>query len=200
MSNENKKNSDRTEKNEIKKKSDSKKLSKTQNSDPKNSEINEKIIADLKVKLQETEDKLLRELAENDNLRKRHEKEITENHKYAIKNFAYDLLNITDNFDRALASISQDQIESHQNLKSLVVGLKAVEKEIYDIFEKNGIKKFESLNKKFDPDYHQAVSKKESKFEEGQIIEELQKGFVIGDRLLRPSMVVVSSGKIKENS
>lgn len=157
--------------------------------------LNEKIISDLKVKLKDAEDKLLRELAENENLRKRHEKELQENLKYAIRNFSSDLLSVTDNFERALKSVTKEIKENNSSIKNLVIGLQAVEKDIYDIFEKNGIKRFDSLAQKFDPEKHQAVSKVDSEDEEGVIVEELAKGFLIGERLLRPAMVIVSSGK-----
>ena len=78
--------------------------------------------------------------------------------------------------------------------------MKLWRKEIYEIFEKNGVKKFDSLEKKFDPEIHQAVSKISSDHPEGVIVEELAKGFMIGERLLRPAMVVVSSGKQKEDN
>ena len=169
---------------------------------PKNqhgSEINnQKIIADLKIKLKQAEDKLLRELAENENLRKRHQKESQENLKYAIRNFSSELLNVTDNFQRALNSIPRENLGQNVMLKNLVIGLEAVEKEIYEIFEKNGVVRFDSLEKKFNPEIHQAVSKKNSDKPEGTIIEELAKGFMIGERLLRPAMVVISSGKTQE--
>ena len=158
---------------------------------------NQKIIADLKIKLKEVEDKLLRELAENENLRKRHEKESQENLKYAIRNFSSELLSVTDNFQRALSSIPRENLGENVMLKNLVIGLEAVEKEIYEIFERNGVVRFESLEKKFNPELHQAVSKNSDK-PEGTIIEELAKGFMIGERLLRPAMVVVSSGKNQE--
>lgn len=164
------------------------------------SDLKDKIIGDLKVKLKDTEDKLLRELAENDNLRKRHEKEVQDNLKYAIRNFSSDLLSVTDNFQRALDSISGEDFDNSPKLKNLKIGLEAVEKEIYEIFEKNGVKKFDSLEKKFDPEIHQAVSKISSDHPEGVIVEELAKGFMIGERLLRPAMVVVSSGKQKEDN
>ena len=163
------------------------------------SEINnQKIIADLKIKLKQAEDKLLRELAENENLRKRHQKESQENLKYAIRNFSSELLNVTDNFQRALNSIPRENLGQNVMLKNLVIGLEAVEKEIYEIFEKNGVVRFDSLEKKFNPEIHQAVSKKNSDKPEGTIIEELAKGFMIGERLLRPAMVVISSGKTQE--
>ena len=179
-------------------KDDIKKHSKNLKPEKPSISINEKIVGDLKIKLKQTEDKLLRELAENDNLRKRHEKESQENLKYAIRNFSSDLLSVTDNFQRALSSISKDEIDQNPKLKNLMVGLEAVEKEIYEIFEKNGIRRFESFEKKFDPEIHQAVSKKNSDYPEGVIVEELAKGFMIGDRLLRPAMVVVSSGNEKQ--
>ena len=159
---------------------------------------NQKIIADLKIKLKQSEDKLLRELAENENLRKRYEKESQENLKYAIRNFSSELLSVTDNFQRALSSIPRENLGDNVMLKNLVIGLEAVEKEIYEIFEKNGVFRFESLEKKFNPEIHQAVSKKNSDKPEGIVIEELVKGFMIGERLLRPAMVVVSSGKNRE--
>ena len=186
--------------NDIDEKLASKRNAKRSKAEQKVGNEKEKIIADLKIKLNEAEDKLLRELAENDNLRKRHEKELQDNLRFAIKNFSYELLNVTDNFDRALNSIPKNDIEQIESLRNLFNGLKAVEKEIHDIFEKNGVKKFDSLNEKFNPEIHQAVSKKESEKEEGIIIEELQKGFMISDRLLRPAMVVVSSGKHGSNN
>ncbi len=179
-------------------KDETKKVNKTSKPERDSSITNEKIVADLKIKLKQTEDKLLRELAENDNLRKRHEKESRENLKYAIRNFAGDLLSVTDNLQRALSSISKDDVATNPKLKNLILGLEAVEKEIYEIFEKNGVKGFDSFEKKFDPEMHQAVSKKNSDYPEGIVVEELAKGFMIGDRLLRPAMVVISSGKQKD--
>ncbi|MFL2660641.1 MAG: nucleotide exchange factor GrpE [Alphaproteobacteria bacterium] len=190
-------NKDKNNSNDPDEKSVSKKNIKKSKVEQKLGNENEKIISDLKIKLNEAEDKLLRELAENDNLRKRHEKELQDNLKFALKNFSYELLNVTDNFDRALNSIPENDIEKSESVKNLFYGLKAVEKEIHDIFEKNGVKKFDSLNEKFDPERHQAVSKKESDKDEGIIVEELQKGFMISERLLRPAMVVVSSGSDK---
>ena len=179
-------------------KKDSKKEGRTTKNQNVSETNNQKIIADLKIKLKESEDKLLRELAENENLRKRHEKESQEYLKYAIRNFSSELLSVTDNFQRALSSIPRENLGEDVMLKNLVIGLEAVEKEIYEIFERNGVVCFESLEKKFNPEIHQAVSKKNSDKPEGTIIEELAKGFMIGERLLRPAMVVVSSGKNKE--
>jgi len=159
---------------------------------------NQEIVNDLKHKLKECEDKLLRSLAENDNLRKRHEKETEDNLKYATKNFAFSLLPVTDNFQRAIQSIPDDVSEKDKLLKNLVIGIQAVEKELDDVFLKNGIKKFDSLDQKFNPELHQAVSKVNNDKPEGTIVEEFQRGYMIGDRLLRAAMVVVSMGPEKK--
>ncbi len=192
------KNDSKVPKSEVK--GQAKKNTKLEKENLSTSDLKDKIIGDLKVKLKDTEDKLLRELAENDNLRKRHEKEVQDSLKYAIRNFSSDLLSVTDNFQRALDSISGEDFGQSPKLKNLKIGLEAVEKEIYEIFEKNGVKKFDSLEKKFDPEIHQAVSKISSDHPEGVIVEEFAKGFMIGERLLRPAMVVVSSGKQKEDN
>ena len=154
------------------------------------------LIDELKTKLKDVEDKLLRSLADNDNLRKRHDKEIEDNSKYAIKNLSYSLLNVADNLQRAIESISgSDSTGIDDNVfKNLVIGIKAVEKELIDSLEKHGVTKFESINQKFNPEIHQAVSKIHNEKPEGLIVEEMQKGFKIGERLLRPAMVVVSMG------
>ena len=159
---------------------------------------NQEIINDLKHKLKECEDKLLRSLAENDNLRKRHEKETEDNLRYATKNFALSLLPVTDNFQRAIQSIPDDVSEKDKLLKNLVIGIQAVEKELDDVFLKNGINKFDSLDQKFNPELHQAVSKVNNDKPEGTIVEEFQRGYMIGDRLLRAAMVVVSMGPEKK--
>ena len=158
----------------------------------------QEIVNDLKHKLKECEDKLLRSLAENDNLRKRHEKETEDNLKYATKNFAFSLLPVTDNFQRAIQSIPDDVSEKDKLLKNLVIGIQAVEKELDDVFVKNGIKKFDSLDQKFNPEIHQAVSKVNNDKPEGTIVEEFKRGYMIGDRLLRAAMVVVSMGPEKK--
>ncbi len=158
------------------------------------------VVEDLKVKLKDLEDKLLRSLAENDNLRKRHEKEINENFKYAVKNFAESLLTVTDNFQRAINSIPKIESDKNPIVKNLIIGIQAVEKELEDALEKNGVKSFKSIDKKFNPEFHHAVSKIHSQHPEGTIVEELQRGFMIDERLLRPAMVAVSMGPEKKNS
>ena len=174
-----------------------KKLSDKDKNTQKKVKNNQDVLVDeLKLKLKDTEDKLLRSLAENDNLRKRHDKEIEDNSKYAIKNLSYSLLNVADNLQRALESIPNSEASGLDDnvIKNLVIGIKAVEKELIDSLEKHGVKRFDSINQKFNPDVHQAVSKVHNEKVDGTIVEEMQKGFKIGDRLLRPAMVVVSMG------
>ena len=161
---------------------------------------NNSILNELKIKLKENEDRLLRSLADTENLRKRHDKEINDLRKYAISNFAFSLLSIADNFERAMQSVPKDLPEDNLILKNLVIGIRAIEKEFYDVFEKNGIQKFSSLNTRFNPELHQAVSQVFSDTEEGFVVEEHQKGFKVGERLLRPAMVVVSKGKEKKET
>ena len=174
-----------------------KKLSDKDKNTQKKVKNNQDVLVDeLKLKLKDTEDKLLRSLAENDNLRKRHDKEIEDNSKYAIKNLSYSLLNVADNLQRALESIPNMEASGLDDniIKNLIVGIKAVEKELIDSLEKHGVTKFDSINQKFNPEIHQAVSKVHNEKVDGTIVEEMQKGFKIGDRLLRPAMVVVSMG------
>ena len=174
-----------------------KKLSDKDKNTQKKVKNNQDVLVDeLKLKLKDTEDKLLRSLAENDNLRKRHDKEIEDNSKYAIKNLSLSLLNVADNLQRALESIPNSEASGLDDnvIKNLVIGIKAVEKELIDSLEKHGVKRFDSINQKFNPDVHQAVSKVHNEKVDGTIVEEMQKGFKIGDRLLRPAMVVVSMG------
>ena len=173
-------------------KKDSKKINVTDKKTQDNQD--KKVVEELKTKLKDVEEKLLRELAENDNLRKRHEKELSDSYKFSIKNFSLDILTVSDNFQRAIHSIPKDDLEKSSVLKNLVVGIESVEKEMNVVFERNGVKPFESMNEIFNPELHQAVSYKNSDKKSGIIIEEMQKGYKIADRLLRPAMVTVSKG------
>ena len=107
---------------------------------------------------------------------------------------------MNDNFQRALNSIPRENLGQNVMLKNLVIGLEAVEKEIYEIFEKNGVVRFDSLEKKFNPEIHQAVSKKNSDKPEGTIIEELAKGFMIGERLLIRQWLLFLQKKTKKKN
>ena len=142
--------------------------------------------------LQTLRDEKLRLLAEMENLRKRFEKEKTETIKFGNINFARDILSPGDNLERALASFPEDKNNS-QSIKNLVEGLKMVQKEFSSILEKNSIKKIISINEKFDHNFHQAMMEIEREdIEEGIVVQEIQAGYTMHDRLLRPSMVAVS--------
>lgn len=196
----NMKNESQTKEKDLKKKTDQKspQILKDQEKKKASEYKSFKVVEDLKIKLKEVEDKLLRELAENDNLRKRHEKEIIDCRKFSIKTFSLDILAVADNFQRAIHSIPKENLDKSAVLKNLVVGLESVEKEMHLIFERNGVKSFDSMGEKFDPELHQAVNYKNDDKTSGTIIEEMQKGYKISDRLLRPAMVTVSKGPEKK--
>ena len=144
------------------------------------------------------EDKI-RVLAEMENLRKRFDREKIDSIKYGSVNFARDILSPGDNLERALSAI--DQEEDHpQSIKNLIEGLKMVQKEFSSALEKNGISKINSMNEKFDPNLHQAMMEVErDDLDEGIVVQEIQTGYMMHDRLLRPAMVGVSK-KPKQNN
>ena len=152
----------------------------------------------LQKQIEDLKEEKLRLLAEMDNLRKRTEKDKIDSIKYGSANLARDMLSPGDNLSRALDSISSD-LNNPKSLKNLIEGLKLVEKEFMTILEKHGVKKIEALQKKFDHNFHQAILKVETdEFEEGMVVQEAQSGFIMHDRLLRPSMVGVSTKPEKE--
>ena len=156
----------------------------------------EEIIVDEEEKLQEEirslkEDKI-RVLAEMENLRKRFDREKIDSIKYGSVNFARDILSPGDNLERALSAINQEEDHS-QSIRNLIEGLKMVQKELSSALEKNGISKINSINEKFDPNLHQAMMEVErDDIEEGIVVQEIQTGYMMHDRLLRPAMVGVS--------
>ena len=134
----------------------------------------------------------LRLLAEMENFRKRFEREKIELIKFSSINLIREILSPGDNLERALAAIPKDE-KLPQSVKNLVEGLKMVQKEFSTILEKNGVKKIDSLNKKFDHNYHQAMMEIEKEdVSEGTVVQEIQPGYTMHDRLLRPAMVGVS--------
>ena len=134
----------------------------------------------------------LRLLAEMENLRKRFEKEKIDLIKFSSINLVREILSPGDNLERALAAIPKDE-KLPQSVKNLVEGLKMVQKEFSTILEKNGVRKIDSLNKKFDHNYHQAMMEIEKEdVAEGTVVQEIQPGYIMHDRLLRPAMVGVS--------
>ena len=145
-------------------------------------------------KIAELEDKLARTFAEMENQRRRFEKEKEDAFEYGGYSFAKEALNLIDNLDRSKHVLeSDDKLKETEALKKTLEHLEIIKKDLISIFEKNNIKPIDSLNKKLDPNFHQAMMEIEDDTKEpGTIIQEIQKGFTIKDRLLRPSLVGVS--------
>ena len=148
--------------------------------------------------IKELKDQLLRSLAENENLRKRTAKEIEQIKKYGHISLLRDFLNVVDNMERAVKS-STSENQSETGVRNLIDGIEIVLKEMKSLLEKNQIKKIEPLHEKFDYNFHQAMFEAPSSdYKEGLIIEVVQPGYVLHDRLIRPAMVGVSKGEIVE--
>tara|TARA_Y100000996_G_C22391653_1_gene589391 strand:- start:45 stop:680 length:636 start_codon:yes stop_codon:yes gene_type:complete len=156
---------------------------------------------DLESKISDLKDQLLRSLAENQNLRKRSKKEIEDANKYAITNFARDILTVSDNLKRALESSTKGEKNQTNELSSLVEGVELTEKELISIISRYGIKKIETDGEKFDAKYHQAMFEVETdELSPGSIVEVIQTGYTIGERLLRPAMVGVAKKVTDSNN
>ncbi len=157
-------------------------------------EIKEK---SLEEKLKESEEKLLRSLAEIENQRRRFEKEIKDAFEFGSFNFAKEILATLDNLQRAKEAIKNDEkLKDNKDLDRFLSNITIIEKDLITIFEKNNIKKIEVNKKKFDPNFHQAMSELEdNNAEPGTILKEIQAGYMLGERLLRPALVSVSKKK-----
>ncbi len=144
----------------------------------------------------ELRDRVLRMAAEMENLRKRVERELADTRSYAIAGFARDMLVVTDNLSRALTAVPEGARESaDENLKALIEGIEMTERETYRLLHKHGVEPIDADGQKFDPHKHQAVFEiPDPSVPEGTILQVMQAGFAIGDRILRPSMVGVSKG------
>ena len=153
-------------------------------------------------KIEELEDKLTRTFAEMENQRRRYEKEKDEAFEYGGFSFARETLNLTDNLERAEQSLKNDEsLKNSETLKKTLEHLEIVHKDILSIFKKNNIEPIISINKKLDPNYHQAMMEIEDDAKEpGTIIQEIQKGFTMKDRLLRPALVGVSKKTVKKET
>ena len=151
----------------------------------------------LEEKLKISDDKLLRSLAEIENQRRRFEKEIKDAFEFGSFNFAKESLAILDNLQRAKEAIKNDEkLKKNVDLDRFLENITIIEKDLLSIFEKNRIKKIESKDKIFDPNIHQAMSEIENeKVEAGTVLQEIQAGYMLGERLLRPSLVSVSKKK-----
>ena len=158
----------------------------------KESEENES--PSLEKKIEDLEDKLKRTLADMENQRRRFEKEKEEAFDYGGFSFAREALNLIDNLERSKQILqSDDSLKDSEALKKMLEHLKIINEDLLSIFAKNNIKPIECLNKKLDPNLHQAMMEiEDNQKDPGTIIQEIQKGFMIKDRLLRPSLVGVS--------
>jgi molecular chaperone GrpE len=156
-----------------------------------NEKEREKTVED---KLKETEEKLLRALADIENQRRRFEKERQEAFDFGGFNFARESLSLLDNIDRAITSFKNDNnLKNNKDLDKIIDGIEIVKKDLISIFKKNDIKEIECINKKFDPNFHQAMLEVEDNTRNpGTVVQEIQKGYMMKDRLLRPSLVSVT--------
>ena len=150
-----------------------------------------------KEKLKVVEDKLLRLMAEMENQRRRFEKERQEAFEFGGFNFAKESLSLLDNIDRAIISFrNDDTLKNNKDLDKFIDGIEIVKKDLISIFKKNNVEAIECLNKKFDPNFHQAMLEiEDNKKDNGIVIQEIQKGYMMNIRLLRPSLVGVSKKK-----
>jgi molecular chaperone GrpE len=150
----------------------------------------------------ESRDKMLRTLAEMENLRKRTAREVADARTYGITGFARDVLDIADNLQRALAAVPAETRESADPiLKALIEGVELTERSLLNALEKNGVKKFDPAGEKFDPNFQQAMYEvPDISVAPGTVVQVVQAGYMIGERVLRPALVAVSKGGAKASA
>ena len=167
-----------------------KKIKEKSSSEDKKSEK----IQTVEEKLKTVEEKLLRTMADMENQRRRFEKERQEAFEFGGFNFARETLSLLDNIDRATDSFKNDEkLKNNNDLDKIIDGIEVVKNDLISIFKKNGIIAIECKNKKFDPNFHQAMLEVEDSTKEpGTVVQEIQKGYMMKDRLLRPSLVGVT--------
>ncbi len=156
---------------------------------PKPSTSLDRELADMK-------DRLLRTLAEMENLRKRTEREVADARVYGVTSFARDILTVADNMHRAMASLDDEvRAKADAGMNALLDGVELTERELLNVLDKHGVKKLEPLKQKFDPNRHQAMYEVEdASVPAGSIIQVVQAGYTIGERVLRPALVAVAKG------
>ena len=159
---------------------------------PKPSTSLDRELADMK-------DRLLRTLAEMENMRKRTEREIADSRVYGISSFARDVLGVADNMHHAMQALDDEQhTKTDDATKALLEGVELTERELMIVLEKNGVKRLEPLNQKFDPNRHQAMYEiEDASVPSGTVVQVMQAGYTIGERVLRPALVAVSKGGAK---
>lgn len=144
----------------------------------------------------EAKDKVLRTLAEMENLRRRTAREVADARSYGIASFARDVLDIADNLQRALDAVLAEARETADpGLKALIEGVELTERSLHSTLEKNGVKKFDPTGEKFDPNFQQAMYEvPDASVPSGTVVQMVQSGYMIGDRILRPALVGVAKG------
>ena len=183
-------------------KSDKKNVEKTLSESKEDNQKNDKVEKEkappkeetVEDKLKVVQEKLLRTMAEMENQRRRFEKEKKEAFEFGGFNFAGESLSLLDNIDRAIISFKNDEnLKNNKDLNKIIDGIEIVKQDLVSIFKKNGITPIECVNKKFDPNFHQAMLEIEDNTKESAtVIQEIQKGFMMKDRLLRPSFVGIT--------
>ncbi|WP_420339011.1 nucleotide exchange factor GrpE [Roseibium sp.] len=145
-------------------------------------------------------DRALRTMAEMENLRRRTEKEVKDARQYAVSGFARDMLTVSDNLSRALEALPEDDRKNADaGVASLIEGVEMIERDLLNQLEKNGVRKLEPEGQKFDPNFHQAMFEvPNTEVPNNTVVQVVQAGYVIGERVLRPAMVGVSKGGPKE--
>lgn len=152
-------------------------------------------IARLERDVSEMKDQLLRALAEAENVRRRSQKEVADAKQYAITGFARDMLGVADNFRRALESLPAEEAIENAGLKGLVDGIRMTERELLSALERHGVRTVDPSGERFDPNLHQAMFEVENPdVPSGTVVQVMQPGAVIGERIVRPAMVGVSKG------
>ena len=146
--------------------------------------------------LAECKDRLLRTLADMDNMRKRTEREVADARVYGISNFARDILGVADNMHRAMQALDDElRAKADEPTKVLLEGVELTERELMNVLEKQGVKRIEPLGQKFDPNRHQAMYEiEDASVPVGTVVQVMQAGYLIGDRMLRPALVAVAKG------
>ena len=153
------------------------------------------IIAKLEADLAEARDRMLRALAETENVRRRLEREREDTARYAISRFAGDLLSVADNLRRALDAVPADAVKKDEFLAKLVDGVGATERTMLNVLEKNGVKRIDPAGQKFDPNFHEVLFELDAPDKPvGTVVQVLEPGYTIGDRLLRPARVAAAKG------
>ena len=156
-------------------------------------------IAELEAEVAKYKDQALRALAEQENVRRRAQRDREDALKFATSGFAKDLVTVADNLRRAIESVPEAQAAKDELLKGLMSGVSATERELLGAFEKHGIRKLDPMGEKFDHNFHQAIFELESTGKPaGTVVQVLQAGYTLHDRLLREAMVGVAKGPVAE--